>query len=289
MHYNRCDTSKYEDIVDLFKLAVTMYGRVDHAIFGAADDGSAGRSVGEAEKLWGLDFGHKGMNRPGKEGLNWVGSERDSDGAGMTDLIAAGLRFARVAIAYLKHTPKGAKLKRRTNGSSVNGNTDELEPKVDRSLTFLTSTASLKGVPNLVVYQVASHAVLGVVRGLSSSIDLERDGVRVNAVLTNVMIPTAKTMQGGRMSVQLPVGRVEDVARVVTGVVGDGSIVGTEGGGAVHGKVLYVTGDEAVDIEDGLRRSEKFWLGEKGSDILKRAEDGWTGGGVEWMLMDGLD
>ena len=266
-----------------------MYGRVDHAIFGLADDGSAGRGVGEAQKLWGLDFGSKGRNKLSKDVLAEVETEKDGESAKMADLVAAGLRFARVAIAYLKHTPKGAKSKRRANTSSINGTADEPEPKVDRSLTFLTSTASFKGVPNLMVYQVASHAILGVVRSLSSSLDVERDGIRVNTVLTNVMIPTAKTMAGGRMSVQLPVGRVEDVSRVVTGVVGDGSIVGTEGGGGVHGKAFYVTGDEAVDIEDGLRRSEKVWLGDKGSNGLKRAEDGWTGGGVEWMLMDGLD
>ena len=289
VHYNRCDVSNYGDIVDLFKLAVTMYGRVDHAIFGLADDGSAGRGVGEAEKLWGLDFGSKGRNVFGKGVLAEIESEKENDGAKMEDLIAAGVRFARVAIAYLKHTPKGAKSKRRANASSISGNVDEPAPKVDRTLTFLTSTAGFKGVPNLVVYQVASHAILGVVRGLASSLDVERDGVRVNAVLTNVMIPTAKTMAGGRMSVQLPVGRVEDVARVAAGVVGDGSIVGPDSGGGVHGKVFYVTGDEAVDIEDGLLRSEKVWLGEKGSDGLKKAEEGWTGGGVEWVLMDGLD
>ena len=289
VHYNRCDVSKYEDIVDLFKLAVTMYGRVDHAIFGLGDDGSVGRGVGESEKLWGLDFGNKGRNTLGKEVLAEVEKEKDNEGARMTDLIGTGVRFARVAMAYLKHTPKGAKSKRRTMTGSTNGNTDEKDPRVDRSLTFLTSTASIKGVPYLMVYQVACHTILGIVRSLSSSLDLERDGIRVNAVLTNVMIPTAKTMIGGRMSVQLPVGRVEDVARIVTGVVGDGSVVSSESGGGVHGKVLYVTGDEAVDLEDGMRRSEKVWMGEKGKESLERAEEGWTGGGVEWMLMDGLD
>ena len=286
VNYNHCDVTKYEDILALFKLAVTMYGRVDHAIFGIGDDGGAGSGVGEAEKLWGLDFGSKGRNKTGKEVLAEVETEKDQEGVKLADITNAGMRFARIAIAYLKHTPKGAKSKRRT---TVNGSTDEPAPKVDRSLTFLTSTASFKGVPNLMVYQAACHNILGIVRSFSSSINLERDEVRINAVLTNVMIPTAKTMIGGRMSVQLPVGRVEDAARVVAGVVGDGSVMSSEGGGGVHGKVLYVVGEEAVDIEDGLRRSEKVWMGDKGKEGLERAEDGWTGDGVEWMLMDGMD
>ena len=272
--------SRYSDIVDLFKLAVTMYGRVDHAVFGVGDDGGAGRGVGAAEGLWGVDLGAKGRNKTAKEGLAEVESERDNEGAKMGDLVSAGVRFARVAVAYLKYTGKGPKKRRATVNASANTNVNgsdvpESEARVDRSLTFITSTASFKGVPDLLVYQVSCHAVLGIVRSLSATLDPERDGVRVNAVITNVMIPTAKTMVGGRMSVQLPVGRVEDVSRVVAGVVGDGSLVSAEGGGGVHGRMLYVVGEEGWDVDDGLRRGEKVWLGERGREGLGRAEEGW--------------
>lgn len=303
MHYNRCDLTKYDDVLSLFKLAVSIYGRVDHAIFGVGDDGGAGSGVGEGEKLWGQQLGSKARNKTSKEVLAEVEREKDNDGVRMGDLVIAGARFARIAMAYLQHTPKGPKSHRpstlgssvsssfststRTNGATKTTSTTSGEaptsdpPQPDRSLTFLTSTASFKGIPHLTAYQVASHATLGVVRSLTKSVDVQRDAVRVNAVCTNVMIPTAKTMVGGRMSVNLPVGRVEDVSRVVAGVVGSGD--------GMHGRILYVTGDEAVDLEDGLHRNEKAWLGARGMEVLRSAEEGWVGGGVEWMLMDGLD
>ena len=34
VHFNKCDLTSYSSMLELFKLAVTMYGRVDHAIFG---------------------------------------------------------------------------------------------------------------------------------------------------------------------------------------------------------------------------------------------------------------
>jgi NAD(P)-dependent dehydrogenase (short-subunit alcohol dehydrogenase family) len=288
VNFNKCDLTKYNDIVDLFKLAEAMYGRVDHAIFGSGDDGGAARGIGEGEKLWGLDFTSKGRNKTAKEALSEVDTEPLVDGLKLENVIAAPARFARVAMAYLKHTSKGPRSTRKSIANSGDGDQTPAVQRVDRSLTFLTSTAAFKGIPYLGTYQIASHALLGVVRSLSASTTFHLDGVRVNAVCTNIMIPTAKTMAGGRMSVQLPVGRVEDVARVIAGVVADGTVV-SSGSEGVHGRILYVTGDEAVDLEDGLRKAERAWLGERGKEVLSSAEEGWNGEGVEWMLMDAFE
>lgn len=39
-----------------------------------------------------------------------------------------------------------------------------------------------------------------------------------------------------------------------------------------HGKALFVTGGNAVDIEEGLNRTEPEWLGEKNSRELNAGQ-----------------
>jgi NAD(P)-dependent dehydrogenase (short-subunit alcohol dehydrogenase family) len=258
IHFNRCDTRNYEDMLDLFRLASTMYGRVDHAIFGVGDDGAATGSVGDGERGW--------FDRAAKPGIEGV--EREPPG--LIDTLAAAPRFAHIALAYLRDKPK------KRNSTIAQ----------DRSLTFLTSVAAFKETPFLPVYQTTQHGVLGLMRNLRSSINPETDGLRINAILTGVMVPRATSGVGGRMSVKLPSDMPEDVGRAVVGVVAAGmseKTIVTRAGGRLHGRALYVVGGEGYDIEEGLDNSESLWLGPKAADHLRQAQEG-IGKGSQWIM-----
>lgn len=84
--------------MELFKLATTMYGRVDHAIFGVGDDGGHARSVAEAERGW-FDHDRPGMNKTFRMAV----SEIEREPYGLGDTLTAATRFARIAMAYLKY------------------------------------------------------------------------------------------------------------------------------------------------------------------------------------------
>lgn len=259
VHFNKCDTRKYEDMLDLFRLAHTMYGRVDHAIFGVGDDGATTGSVADGERGW---FG-----RAAKPGIDGV--EREPPG--LVDTLGAPARFAHIALQYLRDKPRGKR-------NSIIAQ--------DRSLTFLSSVASFKESPGLPIYQMAQHAVLGLMRNLHSSINPERDGMRVNAVMTGVMVPIATSGAGGRMSLKLPSDMPEDVGRAVVGVLAAGNgerTIVTRAGGRLHGRALYVVGGEGYDIEEGLGNSESLWLGPKAAEHLAQAQEG-IGKGSHWIM-----
>lgn len=314
VHFNKCDLTSYSDILELFKLATTMYGRVDHAIFGVGDDGGQARTVGEGEKGWFED--RPGVNKTFRMAV----SEIEREPYGLGDLLTASVRFARIAMAYLKYSPKPKPKKAVVNPYSKT----QPEPSAsspareDRSLTYITSIAAIKETPMLPIYQITQHSILGLVRSLRSTVDPdpERDGVRINAVVTNVMVPRAVAQSGGRMSVELPPDRPEDVARVVAGVVATsssnssmsetGNDKGVTNGGGIwyekgyergmrerylHGRVIYSVGLDCWDVQEGLDRSEPVWMGAKPSDALARAMNGLnvgsgaaTGQGSNWIL-----
>ena len=283
VHFNQCHATKHHDVVALFKFAMNMYGRVDHAVFGVGDDGSVGITVGEAEELFGLDLQTK--TKTAKQEMEDVTAQNIKEGFNVGDVVSASVRFARIAMAHLRSSPIGRK-KRVSSYSSVSGETQEEQVKrPDRSLTFITSSAAIKGVLHLPIYQVTQHATLGVVRSLSSSVD-PNDGVRVNAVMTNIMVPSVKAGAGGRMSLQFPPDRPEDVARVVASVVDDA----VAGELASHGRLLYVASGRAIDLQDGLDRSEGVWVGGTAKPVLDQATLA-AGRDSQWMLGmgDGLD
>ncbi|KIW23922.1 uncharacterized protein PV07_12083 [Cladophialophora immunda] len=313
VHFNKCDLTKYSDMLDLFKLAITMYGRVDHAIFGVGDDGGQACTVGAGEKGWFED--RPGINKTAKMAYDEVATEP----TGLGDIITASIRFARIALAYLKYSPKSKSSSKKgiVNPYSRPQPEAPASPGMnDRSLTFLTSAAAFKETPQLPIYQVTQHSILGLVRSLWTNIDPdpERDGVRINAVVTNVMVPRAVAQSGGRsMSVQLPPDRPEDIARVVVGVVatnastpdingGDSSSgSGIASGGGVwyekghergmrekylHGRVIYAVGTEGWDVQEGMSRSEAIWLGQKPAEALNRSMAGLSLDGQSTWILD---
>ncbi|RMZ89883.1 hypothetical protein DV736_g2894, partial [Chaetothyriales sp. CBS 134916] len=270
VHFNKCEVGNYSDIFNLFWLAMTMYGRVDHAIFGVGDDGAHAATIRSGESLWKLGD----TNLTPKARIEEVSTETAVDGLGVGDIVSASARFARIALPFLQ---KGYRPGR---------------PYVDKSLTFIASSASFTAVPNLPIYQISQHAVLGTVRALAETMDPYRGGVRVNGVITNMMIPTLVPQDGGRVGVHLPSDRPEDVSRIVLGVVGSGSGLGSMWSGrdddeAMHGRILYVVREGAYDFQEGLETSEAAWMGTFAKESFDRAHVGYgNGAAIKWMLAD---
>ena len=61
----------------------------------------------------------------------------------------------------------------------------------------------------------------------------------------------------------MPMNQPSDVAKFIIQVTADES---------THGKALFVTGGNAVDIEEGMNRTEPQWLGEKNSHDLNAGQ-----------------
>ncbi|KIX03369.1 uncharacterized protein Z518_06921 [Rhinocladiella mackenziei CBS 650.93] len=311
VHFNKCDMTKYSDILDLFKLATTMYGRVDHAVFGVGDDGGQAVSVGEGEKGWFED--RVGVGKTFRTACTDV----ESEPPGLGDVLTASVRFARIAMAYLKYSPKSKNSKKSVVNPYSTNQPDPTPPapaKDDRSLTLVTSISAFKETPLLPIYQVTQHAILGLVRSLRTAVDPdpERDGVRINAVATNIMVPRANAQSGGRMSVQLPPDRPDDVARVIVGVVATNSSTSipteassetglTHGSGIwyekglergmrekyLHGRVIYSVGVDCWDVQEGLDRSEPVWIGSRPAEVLAKSMSGLSvvdQEGSSWIL-----
>lgn len=297
IHFNACDLGKYDEIHALFKLGMTMYGRVDHAIFAPGDDGGQACGVGAGEKLWGLDVGlAEGRAMTSKAEIEVIerGEAKAADNVDVGDIIGASVRFARVAIAFLRNSPgrrqvhAGGKPEEMLTPTSGGGFRDSKWSE-DRTLTFVSSTAAFMPVPYLPVYSSSQHAMLGITRSLSQSVDVKRDGVRVNLVATNMLLPSVvEAAGGGRMSVRLPGEKGDDIGALVAAIIGEGL---QNKGEHMHGRVLYANGDEAVDVQDGLEASERSWLGARAKEGLERASGKSEGlGRGSWMLMDtGVD
>ena len=150
------------------------------------------------------------------------------------------LYFTRVALPYLRHGAKEGDRK---------------------SLTLISSVAGFLNSPHIPVYSVTKHGVMGLMRSLRESGSIPSK-LRVNSVnpafvSTAMTASFAKTWRESGMPENTP----EYIAEVCMGLACQG----------VNGKAMYVSGNQAWDIEEGLSRTAPDWMGEAyGSDPEKR-------------------
>lgn len=187
------------------------------------------------------------------------------------------LYFARLAVAYLKE---------KHNFDSQNTTADDI--KSSKCITLVASVAGFKESPGLFAYSAAKHGVVGLMRALRGFIS-QLYGLRVNAICTILPVsgsfsflfepfslthmsclgPWATDTQllsGVRdewTKNNMPMNTPGDVAKYIIQVTADQT---------AHGKALFVTGGNAVDIEEGLNRTEPQWLGEKNSRELNEGQ-----------------
>lgn len=95
--------------------------------------------------------------------------------------------------------------------------------------------------------------MLGLARSLAASFP-ETHGIRVNGVCPSVTATPLAALHVLPVfeSLKLPINSSHDLAKVLAGVCCDAR---------QNGKILYVEGGAAWDIEEGLARTRPQWLG----------------------------
>ncbi|KIW77596.1 hypothetical protein Z517_10042 [Fonsecaea pedrosoi CBS 271.37] len=158
-----------------------------------------------------------------------------------TSIVDVNLRgvlfFAHIAAVYLRQ------------GDSAHRN---------KSLTLVSSTAGILCPAETPLYNTTKSGVLGLSRSLAGSLATTH-GIRVNGMCPSVTATPLSALHVLPVfeSLQLPVNSSHDVAKVLAGLC-----IGEEW----NGKILYVEGGKAWDIEEGLTRTRPEWLG---ASVLK--------------------
>lgn len=265
-------------MVRLFKTALALHGRVDHAV------ACAGVLTPGAD-FFALDQNVKSVE------LN------EPDTTTLDVNLKGSMYFARVALVYLRHVPAQenadpAEVQRDGNdGRRLEG------AEIDRSLTLIASDMPFIGVAQAPLYQVSKMGVLELMRVLRplfqsplSGQSLSPNGqgerrpkiqIRVNAVCPSL---AATPMVGGLseawQGAGLPINTPEMVGQVILGLAAcPESAVGGGNTKKAHGMALEVVGGEAWDIEEGLESSMGTWLGERGRQTVLGARQLFKGMG----------
>ncbi|CAI6331485.1 unnamed protein product [Periconia digitata] len=153
-------------------------------------------------------------------------------------------------------------------------------------VVLVSSIAGFKESGGLGIYSASKHGVLGLMRGLHG--DAINDGIRIN-VICPWMTKTAmvKGIEDGWAKLGLPENTPEDVARsfLLCASATRGVDAGETHPGArlpFAGKILWIAGGEAYEIEDGIQELEPKWLGEENSRVLKMGQEFLASGGTSW-------
>ena len=155
----------------------------------------------------------------------------------------------RIASVYLRH----------------NRNIIDHSHNTDRSIVLVSSVAGFKDAPGMFLYQASKHGVLGLMRSMRTYISSPSEhNLRINTVCPNLTDASViNSVREEWVKAKLPLNAPLDVAKVLTGVIGDTSL---------NGKSMYVEGGRAWEFEDNLTRLEPHWLGEQPSQTLAQSK-----------------
>ncbi|KAJ5573347.1 hypothetical protein N7450_010331 [Penicillium hetheringtonii] len=233
----KSDVRDYSEIYALFRFAYDAHGHIDHAIYSAGLL-EQGRYLTDASLT-----------------VNTIGENPGDTSALDVNLIGAA-KFTRIAVVFLqdKHQDRGE----------------------NKTVTLLSSIGALRDSPGVPLYQTGKVGVLGLLRGVRHlpwaipSASSSTPKIRTNVICPGVtdtpmtahLVPLFKA-SNGKAHWQSP----ESVADVIAGVLVGGSHEGKEQV-LLAGKSLYVEGGKAFEVEDGLQRERKLWLGEEPEKLL---------------------
>lgn len=267
------DVRIYDNILALFKHALTHHSRVDHAI-----------------SIAGI------LERPGwfdpSAGIG--GIETPPDLATEEVNLRGTLWFSHIAVQYLSHSATSDDNKSLTLVSSLAG------------------FKETPGVPGIPIYEASKHGVIGLMRGLRLFLPKSdfKARIRVNTVCPGgtdtAMVTTIKDAMP-HATFQSP-GAAANIIVAVT-AAGKGSQAvwydGKNGQGTrrrknrggmdwdddekeargMSGRSWFVDRGEAWDIEEGLDRTEDLWMGLEVSDVVVRNQA--RLGAFEWTESGG--
>jgi NAD(P)-dependent dehydrogenase (short-subunit alcohol dehydrogenase family) len=247
-----CDTSSYSDQLALFALAESTFGHVDIVV---ANAGMAN---------------HKDIFDPSSD-ITIEPSMKE------IDVNLKGAIFtARIGMHYLRKRGGG-------------------------DLVLVSSIAGFKECGGLAPYTASKHGVVGLMRGLHIVAILE--DIRINVIcpwmtsklflsvylvflLIQVETRLVKGIEDGWRELGLPENTPEDVARSILLC----ATANREGKEKIHdgaqmpfaGKILWIAGGEAHEIEDAIQALEPQWLGEENSKILAKGQEFLASQGTSW-------
>ncbi|KAF2707703.1 NAD(P)-binding protein [Pleomassaria siparia CBS 279.74] len=152
-------------------------------------------------------------------------------------------------------------------------------------LILVSSIAGFKESGGLATYSASKHGVLGLMRGLHTTAFPE--GIRINVIcpwMTKTRL--VRGIEDGWRELGLPENEPEDVGRsIVLCATANRSKNGKTHPGAkmpFAGKIIWISGGEAYEIEDAIQFLEPQWLGEENSKILARGQDYLASQGTSW-------
>lgn len=252
VQFRHCDTSSYQDQLALFALAEKTYGRVDIAV------ANAGVGV------------HKDIFDPSAD-IDIEPSMIE------VDVNLKGAIFtARIGMHYLRKTGGG-------------------------DLVLISSIAGFKECGGLAPYTASKHGVLGLMRGLH--IVAIPENIRINVICPwmtsksrrpvvaihaecTTETKMVKGIEAGWRELGLPENQPEDVARsILLCASANRSEAGKTHPGArmpFAGKILWIAGGEAYEIEDAIQELEPQWLGEENSKVLAKGQAFLASQGTSW-------
>jgi NAD(P)-dependent dehydrogenase (short-subunit alcohol dehydrogenase family) len=168
-------------------------------------------------------------------------------------------------------------------------------------LVLVSSIAGFKECGGLAPYTASKHGVVGLMRGLHIVAILE--DIRINVIcpwmtsklflsvypvflLIQVETRLVKGIEDGWRELGLPENMPEDVARsiLLCATANRGGKEKTHDGAQMPfaGKILWIAGGEAHEIEDAIQALEPQWLGEENSKILAKGQEFLASQGTSW-------
>ncbi|KAH7124140.1 putative 15-hydroxyprostaglandin dehydrogenase [Dendryphion nanum] len=152
-------------------------------------------------------------------------------------------------------------------------------------LVLVSSIAGFKECGGLAVYTASKHGVLGLMRGLHTTVINE--GININVIcpwMTKTRL--VKGIEDGWSKLGLPENEADDVARsiVLCATANRGNKDEVHPGAKMPfaGKILWIAGGEAYEIEDAIQELEPQWLGEENSRILAKGQKFLSSQGTSW-------
>ncbi|KAK8126884.1 uncharacterized protein PG998_002643 [Apiospora kogelbergensis] len=244
----RTDVTSYAEVLNLFKEAWRLYGRIDYAISNAG--------LVEIGQLFATG-----------------GGDTDDDDAVIEEApptlvmdvnLKGSVFFTRVAVHYLRKSLA----RHRDHGGSGS--------QTDACIVLVGSVASLGEFPGLFQYSATKQGIMGLFRSTKEYL-LETEGIRVNVVLPN---STRTTMVEGIIGLYeamgLPTNEPGDVADTFLHALSS----------EINGEALYVTGAKTYEVEKSLTKVKGDWLGQTLYDELLACQRA-LGSGGDWTNRKG--
>ncbi|KAJ5674637.1 NAD(P)-binding protein [Penicillium maclennaniae] len=247
VHFVKCDASSYSDQLGLFKSAHDKFGRVDIVIANAGisitkDIFDPAEDITQEPSMKEIDINTKGAIFSARIGMHYLRQ------AGGGDLVLVS------SIAGFKECGGAGHL----HGQQAWRDWGDAGPSFDRDPAE---------------YQGECHFKFLIVYCLSNFND---------CLGTRMVLGIEK----GWYERGLPVNEPEDVGRaiLICATANRGTDGLTHQGARLPfaGKIVYVSGGESYEIEDGIQKLEPNWLGKENSQILEKGQEYLASDSTSW-------